>query len=189
MLGDCSIHRCFSKALAMELAQTTDVIVSNRSALNTSASTTEHFAVKSQGSIGDVDLDPELSCRLAFSKISCETVTMSEELRPEDSGPAEERLYPECDPALKKELDPKWSLDKSGPRELSFRMLAATEKFAQPPNADALRMRHLRTERINRVFSRNRSSGLSLENELRANLDRIPRTNLLQTARSWHALH
>jgi hypothetical protein len=74
--------------------------------------------------------------------------------------------------SLKKELDPKWLLGNDGPRETLFCMLAATEKFAQSPNADALRMRHLRTERINRLLSRNRSSGLAGENELRANLER-----------------
>ena len=58
------------------------------------------------------------------------------------------------------------------PEKLSFCMLAETEKFVQPPNADALRMRHLQTERTDRVFSRNTSSGLADENELRANLER-----------------
>jgi hypothetical protein len=58
------------------------------------------------------------------------------------------------------------------PDKLSFCMLAETEKFVQPPNAGALRMRYLRTERTDRVFSRNNSSGLADEDELRANLER-----------------
>lgn len=101
---------------------------------------------------------------------------------PVDSGSyhiLEKARYLRKIPALKKELDLKWSLDNSGPRELSFRRLAVIEKIAQPPNADGLGMRHLQTERINRVFSRNRSSGLAGENKLRRNLDRT-RRNLAQ---------
>ena len=55
---------------------------------------------------------------------------------------------PRKTPILEKELDPQWLRDNAGPeRNFLFVMLAETEKLYSLPNADALRMRHLRTER------------------------------------------